>query len=444
MKTVYLAEKPNQAADIAKIIGIVGRKDGYIELKGGDVMTWSVGHLLELVEPKDYCELWAGRWSWDQLPMIPEDFKYQVSGGGGTYAKKNAAQVKLIKTLLKAADRVVICTDAGREGELIARELMTYAKFKGKVERLWTSSLVASDIAAALGKLLPGAAKEPLYQAALARQHCDWMHGLSLTRAASLAANVRGDFFPVGRIQTPVLALVVRRHMAIAAFKSDDYFELEATVRSASGKTFKMWHAPAEDKRITVRAEADRLLKQAEGANAPLSVEKKPGKESPPMPYKLPSLQKDAIRILGLTAKRVLEVAQVLYEKKAITYPRTDCEFLANSQKGEVDDTLAIIAKRFAGAVETLQKQGTNLRSSTFDDTKLTDHHAIVPTALFVPLDGLELQLYTLVAQRYLQTVSKDCLFDGTKVSMDANGVPFSATGKAVTFDGWRAVKLGV
>ena len=162
MKTVYLAEKPNQAADIAKIIGIVGRKDGYIELKGGDVMTWSVGHLLELVEPKEYCELWAGRWSWAQLPMIPEEFKYQVSGGSGTYAKKNAAQVKLIKSLLKAADRVVICTDAGREGELIARELMTYAKFKGKVERLWTSSLVASDIAAALGKLLPGAAKEPL------------------------------------------------------------------------------------------------------------------------------------------------------------------------------------------------------------------------------------------------------------------------------------------
>lgn len=444
MKTVYLAEKPNQAADIAKILGAVGRKDGYIELKGGDVMTWSVGHLLETAEPKEYCELWAGRWSWGQLPMIPEEFKYKVSGEGTQYYKKNQAQVKLIKSLLKTADRVVICTDAGREGELIARELMTYSKFKGKVERLWTSSLVASDIAAALGKLLPGAAKEPLYQAARARQHCDWIHGLTLTRAVTLAANVRGDFFPVGRIQTPVLALVVRRQMAIAAFKSDDYFELEAIVRSASGKTFKMWHAPAEDKRITVRAEAERLLKQAEGANSPLNVEKKPGKESPPMPYKMPSLQKDAIRALGLTAKRVLEVAQVLYEKKAITYPRTDCEFLASSQMGEVDETLATIAKRFSGAVEAVQKQGTNLRSSTFDDSKLTDHHAIVPTALFVPLDGLELQLYTMVAQRYLQTISKDCQFDGTKVSMDANGVPFTATGKAITFEGWRAVKLGV
>jgi DNA topoisomerase-3 len=443
MKTVYLAEKPNQAADIAKLIGIAGRKDGYIELKGGDVMTWSVGHLIELVEPKEYSELWAGRWSWEQLPMIPDEFKYQVAGGKTTFAKKNVAQVKVIKTLLKSADRVVICTDAGREGELIARELLTYSKFKGKVERLWVSSLVPSDILAALGKLLPGAAKEPLYQAALARQHSDWMHGLSLTRAASLAADVRGDFFPVGRIQTPVLAMVARRDQAIKNFKPDEYFELEATVRTAAGQTFKMWYAPAEDKRIRERAEAERLLRQAEGANAPLKVEKKPGKEAPPMPYKLPALQKDAIRVLGLTAKRVLEVAQALYEKKAITYPRTDCEFLASSQKAEVDATLTALAERFAGEVGTVQRLGTHLRDSTFNDAQLTDHHAIVPTTLFVPLDGLELQVFTLVAQRYLQTISKDCLFDGTKVAMDANGVPFTATGKAVTFEGWRAVKLG-
>lgn len=443
MKTVYLAEKPGQAADIAKLIGIVGRKDGYIELKGGDVMTHSVGHLLELVEPKEYSELWAGRWSWAQLPMIPAVFKYQVSGGKGTFAKKNIAQVKVITSLLKTADRVVICTDAGREGELIARELLTYAKFKGKIERLWVSSLVPSDILKALGNLLPGAAKEPLYQAALARQHSDWMHGLSLTRAASLAADVRGDFFPVGRIQTPVLAMVVRRHNTIANFKPDKYFELEATVRTAKGATFKMWHSPTEENRIKVRAEADRLLKQAEGACSPLKVVKKPGKESPPMPYKLPSLQKDAIRTLGLTAKRALEVAQALYEKKAITYPRTDCEYLASSQKAEVRDTLETLAKRFPLAVKTVETMGTHLRDSTFNDAELTDHHAIVPTPLFVPLEGLELQVFTLVAQRYLQTISKDCLFDATKVSMDANGVPFTANGKAVTFEGWRGVKVG-
>lgn len=435
MKTVYLAEKPSQGATIAKVLGIAGRKDGYIELKNGDAVTWAIGHLLELVEPKEYNETWGGRWSWDQLPMLPAEFKLEVVHGKG-------GQVKVIKALLKAADRVVIATDAGREGELIARELMNFCKFKGKVERLWVSSLVESDIAAALKKLRPGADTEPLFQAAQARQRSDWMHGLSLTRGASLAADVRGDYFPVGRIQTPVLALVVRRDNTIKNFKPEAYYELEATVKSASGKTFKMWHAPAEDKRIRSRADAGKLMKQAERAHAPLKVEKRPGKESPPMPYKLPSLQKDANRILGLTAKRTLEIAQALYEKKALTYPRTDCEFLAVSQKAEVEATLAVLQRRFAGGVEMLRKSGVHLRDSTFDDTKLTDHHAIVPTVEYVELEGLELQVYTLVAQRYLQTISKDCLFDGTKVSLDANGVPFSATGKAVTFEGWKGIKL--
>jgi DNA topoisomerase III len=437
MKTVYLAEKPSQASDIAKILGIAGRKDGYIELKNGDAMTWAIGHLLELVEPKEYNEAWGGRWSWDQLPMIPPEFKYEVVHG------KNA-QVKVIKTLLKSADRVVIATDAGREGELIARELLQHCKFKGKVDRLWTSSLVASDIANALKSLRPGKETEPLFEAALARQHCDWMHGLSLTRAATLAANVRGDFYPLGRIQTPVLALAVRRRLAIETFKSEAYYELEATVKSASGKSFKMWHAPGEEHRIKERAQAEKLAKQAEKSSAPLKVEKKPGKESPPMPYKLPSLQKDCNRILSLTAKRTLEVAQALYEKKAITYPRTDCEYLAASQKGEVSETLEVVSKRFAPAVGVLESLGTHLRDSTFNDAQLTDHHAIVPTREFVHLEGIELQVYTLIAQRYLQTISKDCLFDGTKVSLNANGVLFAASGKAVTFEGWKAIKLKV
>lgn len=435
MKTVYLAEKPSQAAELAKVIGIVGRKDGYIELKGGDAMTWAIGHLLELVEPKEYKESWGGRWAWDQLPMIPQEFKSEVVHG------KNA-QVKVIKALLKTADRVVIATDAGREGELIARELLIHCKYKGAIERLWTSSLVASDIVRALAKLRPGKETEPLYEAARARQHSDWMHGLSLTRGASLAANVRGDYFPVGRIQTPVLALVAHRDILIRDFVADGYFELEANVKSAGGKTFKMFHAPAEDKRITARADAEKLAKQAEKFTGALKVEKKPGKETPPMPYKLTSLQKDGNRILGLTARRTLEIAQGLYDKKTISYPRTDCEYLANSQTGEVEATLATVAKRFAPAVATVRTLGMNLRSTTFDDAKLMDHHAIVPTTEYVNLEGLELQVYTLIAQRYLQTISKDCLFDGTRVSLDANGVAFTASGKAVTFEGWKAIKL--
>lgn len=437
MKTVYLAEKPSQGAVIAKMLGVASRKDGHIETKNGDAVTWAIGHLLELVEPKVYNEAWGGRWAWDQLPMLPAEFKLEV-------VKGKTGQVKVIKALLKTADRVVIATDAGREGELIARELLNFCKYKGKIERLWVSSMVESDIATALTKLRPGADTEPLFQAAQARQRSDWMHGLSLTRGASLAANVRGDYFPVGRIQTPVLAMVARRDKAIANFKAEAYYELEATVKSAGGKTFKMWHAPAEDKRIRTRADGEKLLKQAERAQAPLRVEKKPGKESPPMPYKLSALQKDANRILGLTAQRTLEVAQALYDKKALTYPRTDCEFLAESQKAQVDDTLAVLARRFAPSVETLKKSGVLLRTTTFDDAKLSDHHAIVPTVEYVALEGIELQVYTLVAQRYLQAISKDWLYDGTRVSLNANGVVFTASGKAVTFEGWKSIKLKV
>jgi DNA topoisomerase III len=436
-KTVVICEKPSQAGEYAKVLGIAGKRDGYYELKNGWKVTWAVGHLFELVEPQDYNEKWGGRWNWDQLPMVPPTFKTKIAHGKGPL-------VKVIKSLLKDADRVIIATDPGREGELIGREILDYCKFKGKVERLWTASMVASDIAAGFNKLRPGKETEPLYEAALARRNSDWAHGLTNTRAASLAANVRGDYFPVGRIQTPVLALVVRRDNTIKNFKPEKYFELEATVQSAGGKSFKMWHAPAEEKRIKDKATAERLMKQAEGAQSPLKVEKKAGKESPPLPYNLPELQKDCNRVLGLTAKRTLEVAQALYEKKAITYPRTDCRYFASEVKTQVEAKLAVVTRHFPDAVAQLRASGIEMRDSTFDDKKLTDHDALAPTTEFVNLEGVELQVFTLIVQQFLRTISKDNFFNATKVSMDANGVPFTASGKAVTFEGWKAVKLKV
>lgn len=435
MTTLYLAEKPSQARDIGAVLGIKRRDDGFFETNAGDYISFAVGHLLEQAEPEAYNPAWGERWSWTQLPMIPSEWKLEV-------VRKTSKQFNVIKGLLKKCDRVVIATDAGREGELIAREILAHCKYTKKVERLWTSSLVASDIRAALGKLKADAETYPLYEAARARQRADWMHGLSGTRGASLAAAVRGDYFPLGRVQTPTLAMVVRRDLTIKNFVPQAYYELEATATTKAGRPFKMKHAPDEANRITDRAKAEALLKQAQGAHGPLKVQKTPGTESPPLPFSLPELQKEANRVLGFTAKNTLKVAQTLYEAKAITYPRTDCQYLAESQIGEVRAVLEVVGKTFGDAVSKLQALGVTTRKTTFNDAKLTDHHGIIPTMQYVPLTGPELQLYTLICQRYLQTLGPDCRFTSTRVSMDANGVPFKATGKEIQFAGWKELSL--
>lgn len=435
MHTLYLAEKSSQAMDIAKVIGIKGRGDGFIELATGDTITWARGHMLELADPAAHNEAWGGRWAWSQLPMIPAQWKYVVN-------KSTAGQYKIISRLVKEAKRVIIATDAGREGELIAREILEHCKFKGVIERFWTSSLVPADIKVALGKLKPGSATYPLYEAALARQHCDNMYGLSGTRGATLAANVRGDYFAMGRVQTPTLAMVVRRCLDVRNFDVQAYYELEAKVSTAEGKVFKMWHAPEEKDRITTMDEAVRRKAIAEGAKSRLKVERSSGREGAPLPYSLPVLQKDANRILGLSVKKTLEIAQKLYEVKATTYPRTDCQYLAASQMDEVNGVLDVVARRFGSGVAELKKYGIVKRTTTFDDSKLTDHHGIIPTAQFVELEGAELQLYTLICQRYLQLLGPDCKFDSTRVTLDANGIPFKANGKVITSPGWQALKL--
>lgn len=436
MTTVIIAEKPSQAMDIGKVIGIKARGDGFLELVNGWCIVWAIGHLLELANPEDYTEAWAGRWKWDTLPMIPSQWKYNVN-------RKTSKQLTVIKNQLKRATNVIIATDAGREGELIGRELLDYCKYKGPVQRFWASSLTAADIAAALKKLKAGSETAPLYEAALARSHSDWLLGISGTRAASLAADVRGDFFALGRVKTPTLAMVVRRDDAIASFDSKNYFELEATVRTKRGAVLKMLHAPDEANRITSKAQAEALLKKASGHSGPLRVEKTPESEQPPLPYSLPALQKDANRILGLSVANTLKVAQALYEKKATSYPRTDCQYLAESQIAEIDETLDVVAKRFASAVSSVRTMGITTRKSTFNDSKLTDHHGIIPTRQFVPeLEGVELQVYTLIVQRYLQTLSPEHRYLATRVKMDANGVLFKASGRKTEQPGWTAIKL--
>jgi DNA topoisomerase-3 len=435
MYTLIFAEKPSQAQDIAKVIGIKRKGAGHIVLINGDIISWAVGHLLELCEPQVYDESWGGYWRWPQLPMIPATWKYQVN-------KRTSDQFKVVKALLKDASKVIIATDAGREGELIARSVLEQCKYKGLIERFWTSSLVASDIRKALDNLKKGSETYPLYEAALARSHSDWMWGLTGTRAVTLALAIRGDYFPVGRVKTPTLAMVVRRKRAIDAFGAQAYFELEATVTTAKGVAFKMTHAPSGDAHILSRVDADALKTKAQGYQGPLSVKKTQEAEAPPLPYSLPVLQKEANRILGFTAKNTLKVAQELYELKAATYPRTDCRHLAQSQVAEVPAVLEAMSQRFPTAVAAVLKQGIVTRKSTFDDSKLVDHHGIVPTMVHVELTGPALQLFTLICQQYLRTISPDNRYLSTKVSLDANGVLFKTTGKTIVDPGWRGVRL--
>lgn len=435
MTTVYLAEKPSQAKDIANAIGITGRGNGYILVKGGVVVN-ALGHQFEQAKPDEYNSSWGGKWTFDVLPMVPEVWKNVV-------VKSKAAQLKVIREVLKTASLVVIATDAGREGELIAREVLEYCKYKGPIKRLWTSSLVQTDIKKALAALLPGSDKENLHEAAVARAHADWLYGINGTRAVTLAADVRGTAYPVGRVQTPTLAMVVRREWEIRNFVPVAYYELEADVQSAAGHKFKMKHAPAEKERIKDKKEAERRKGLAQGAKGPLQVKTEAKSESPPLPYSLPDLQKDANRFLKLSARKTLSIAQELYEKaKVITYPRTDCTYLASSQKGEVPDILARLHKTFPAAVDALQKQGIVLRDSTFDDKKLTDHHAICPTAQEAELTAEQEKVFDLIVQRYLRAIAPDCLFNATTVVLDANGVPFRATGKQITSPGFRSVSI--
>lgn len=435
MTTVYLAEKPSQARDIAHVLGIAKRDDGFITTTDGSLVTWAFGHLLETAEPAAYNESWGGRWNWNQLPMIPAEWKL-------VERKDVKKQLRVIRDCLARAKHVVIATDAGREGELIARELIQYFRYKGPVSRFWTSSLTEKDIRAALRKLRAGKETEGLCNAALARQRSDWLLGFNGTRAATLAAGVYKEYFPLGRVQTPTLAMVVRRCRDIKNFKGGVYYEIKATVRDNAGTSVELWHSPDEEHRITKKEDAEKLVARAAGWRGCIEIEDKQGAEAPPLPYSLPRLQKDANRKLGFSAAKTLKLAQSLYEKKVTTYPRTDCQYLANSQIAEIPAVLDAVAHSLKDWVELVKKWGVTTRKDVFNDEKLTDHHGIIPTSQ--PASSLspeEKELYTLICLRYLQVLSPDHTYIQRSAKIDANGVVFKATERKTINAGWTALK---
>ena len=420
-----ITEKPSVAADIAKILGAGHRQNGFYEGNGYQV-TWTYGHLCTLKEPADYTDLWR-RWSLSYLPMLPPRFGIKLIDDEGI-----KRQFHVIETLIANADEIINCGDAGQEGELIQRWVMQKAEVKCPVKRLWISSLTDQSIREGFAKLEPEAHYDNLYYAGLSRAIGDWILGMNATRLYSLRYSQPGKVLSVGRVQTPTLAMIVKRHFEIAEFVPKDYWELNTIykgVQFAAGGKF--------DSSEKVEELATRL--------APLpftvtDVTEKQGKESAPRLFDLTSLQVECNRRWGWSADESLKLIQSLYEKKVTTYPRVDTTFLPDDVYPQVPD---ILRKMTPYAPQTAPVLAAKIPKSkkVFDNSKVTDHHAIIPTGESPSrLVGNERLLYHMIALRFIAVFYPDCRFLQTTVTGRVDDVDFKATGKVITDPGWRAL----
>lgn len=434
---LYLCEKPSQAADIAKVLDNSDKpkKAGtHFETAGG-IVTWCFGHLLELDAPEDYDPKYK-EWNFADLPILPDRFHFS--------ARKDAAgQLRAIGQLLKECASVVVATDADREGEMIGREVLVHHRYSGKVERLWLGALDEENVRKGLAKLRPGEQTVSLYHAALARSEADWLVGMNMSRAVSLKSSAKGGC-SIGRVQTPTVALVVRRDLAIENFKARDYYEVDANV-AVNGKTIVLHYAPTEAHRIWERAAADAIAQRIAGRDVTLKREATPKREAPPKLFSLSGLQKKANALWGWSADKTLEIAQSLYEShKATTYPRTDCEFLPEEQMTDIPSITRNLLE--VDTFSHLRGVKFEARKAVFHTAKITAHHAIIPTKKAPPLEDMgadERKAYMLIAGYYLASLMPDCEYTSTKLSAEAEGTEFSVTGKTPGKPGWRAVFSG-
>lgn len=423
---VCITEKPSVARDIAALIGATAKRDGYYE--GKDVcVTWTYGHLCTLKEPADYTDRWK-RWSLGALPMIPDKFGIKLID-----QESIKRQFAVIKQLVSTADEVVNCGDAGQEGELIQRWVMQKAGVKCPVYRLWISSLTDEAIREGFKELKPEKDFDNLYYAGLSRAAGDWILGLNATRLYSLKYSPGGGVLSIGRVQTPTLALIVRRHKEITEFVPEDYWELKTVYRNT------VFNA-TEGKFKTEEAAAAAL---AAITGLPLEikdVKQKSGKEAPPRLFDLTSLQVECNKRWGWTADDTLKLIQSLYEKKVTTYPRVDTTYLSEDIYPKIPDILKRMTP-YANITAPVLATKIPKTKKVFDNAKVTDHHAIIPTGEApTTLQGDERKLYHLIALRFIAAFYPDCLFDTTAVEAVAGTVGFKALGKVITSPGWRTV----
>ena len=425
---VILTEKPSVARDIAKCLNVSNRRDGYFEGKGYQI-TWAFGHLVELQEPDEYHKEWK-RWTLQTLPIIPE--KFALKARGDAAAKK---QLNTIKQLFKSADNIICATDAGREGELIFRYILSWSQCMHKpFQRLWISSLTNDAIRQGFSRLKDGREYDPLYRAAKCRSEADWIVGLNSTRLYTLKYGQNKILWSVGRVQTPVLALIVKRDQEISNFIAEDYWELQTLYRNT---LFQYVGG-----RFDEECKAEALLKQIKGHEFIIdSIKGRQEKLNPPLLFDLTDLQKHMGNRHAFTADQTLKCAQKLYEKKHITYPRTDSRCLSNDMRQDMKPLLTKLNTNYPQQIEALDLDNLSFSKRYFNDAKISDHHAIIPTkAIPASLSPDEAKVYQAIVLRFIASFYPVCLKKITTVFGSSNQSKFKTTGVIIESPGWQVL----
>lgn len=424
---VCIAEKPSVAKDIARILGATNSHQGYMEGNGYQV-TWTFGHLCTLKEPNDYTEMWK-HWSLSSLPMIPQRFGIKLIDDDGI-----KRQFAVIEKLMQSADGIVNCGDAGQEGELIQRWVMQKAGAKCPVKRLWISSMTDEAIREGFASLKDQNEYQSLYIAGLSRAIGDWLLGMNATRLYTLKYGQNRQILSIGRVQTPTLALIVNRQKEIDSFEPEPYWVLATVYRDTTFTATKGKFSTKEEGEAAFATIADKPFTVT-------AVQKKNGTEAPPRLFDLTSLQVECNRKFSYSAETTLKLIQGLYERKLTTYPRVDTQFLSDDIYPKCPSILSGISKQYEALMEPLKGKKLPKSKRVFDTSKVTDHHAIIPTG--VPATGLtdmERNVYDLIARRFIAVFYPDCNFSTTTVLGTVEDVEFKATGKEILSPGWRDV----
>ena len=425
MPKVVITEKPSVAQSIAKVLSATERCDGYLE-GNGYLVSWCIGHLVELAPPDHYDERYK-KWKKEDLPILPANWKYTVSSG----TKK---QFNILKELMNRddVDSLICATDAGREGELIFRLVYHQCRCRKPFERLWISSMEDSAIRDGFRQLKPGTEYDALYEAAICRERSDWIVGINATRLFSV---LYGNTLNVGRVMSPTLALTVMREAAIAAFISEPFYTVK----------IQMDGFTASSERIKSKEDAEKLAADCKEASAVVTkVERKNRKEKPPLLYDLTTLQREANKIRGYTAQQTLDYAQSLYEKKMVTYPRTDSRYLTEDMAAMIPELVQKTVKKFSFSDEAVPVR----TDQVINNKKVTDHHAIIPTKTAAETDlstlpAGEQAVLELIARRLVCAVGIPSESDETAVELNCAGAVFKAKGSIVTEPGWKAFISG-
>ncbi|HDZ6711845.1 TPA: DNA topoisomerase III [Mannheimia haemolytica] len=442
---LFICEKPSQARDLAIVLGATSKGDGLLATNDKSIIvTWGFGHLVEQYQPEDYDEVWK-RWAFETLPIIPAQWKMAPK-------KESKKQYNVVIGLIKKASLVVIATDADREGEMIARELLDLAGYRGQIQRCWLSALDDASIRKALQTLKSGKETEALYYAGMGRSRSDWLIGMNFSRLFTLMAQAKGYSgkpLSVGRVQSPTLALVVNRDREIANFVPKAHYSLAVQLATASDETFVAGLSIPEqyldesglclDSRVIQQAEAQ--IKQV-GIAKVITVETKREKKAPPLLYALSDLQGECNRLFGFGAQQVLDIAQSLYEEhKITTYPRTDCGYLPESQLTEVPMVIRSLVAADSELQTLLPRLNLQQKSRAWDDKKITAHHGIIPTIKKADLSKLseeEMKVYDLIRRRYLAQFLPHLETDKTIATLQSSGHTLIARGNVIVSQGWR------